>query len=120
MHPAFARSIARTGAVLSLLLAAIGLAADAGEYPHLGVPGLRAFAATSLPLLATGILTLAAVDRRVRDPRALRLLALGANVVLFVWSLGSLGRGVPPFFPLRAVVAAILAVAAAALLRQRR
>jgi hypothetical protein len=120
LHPAFARSITRTGAVLSLLLAAIGLAADAGEYPHLGAPGLRAFAVTSLPLVAAGLLTLAVVRGPALTSRPLRAVALATNAMLLLWSLTALGGGAPPFFFLRAAVAFVLTVSTALVFREER
>ncbi len=119
-----ARSLARLAVIPTLLLAAVALAADASEYPQLGAPGLRVFAVTALPLLVAGLLTLAAArsDAETGDAglHRVRVIALVFNVGLLVWSAPALLRGMPSFFILRPLLAALLVAAATALVTARR
>ena len=99
----------RLAAVLCLALAALHLAADAGEYPGWSRAGLRALAHGALPLLVVGVVNLRAVGA---GPRW-RAAALACNVALLVVAVGGVRAGAPPFVWLLLGVSVLLVAASA-------
>ena len=87
------RGAVRAAVVLCLALAALLLAADAGEYPGWSRAGVRALARGVLPLLLVAALNL----RALGAGRGWRLGALAANVALLVAALRLVRPGAPPF-----------------------
>ena len=97
-------------------MAILLLVVDAGEYPGVSRPALRAFARGPLPLLLIAALNV----RALSGGRTWRLLAVGANLLLVGASSRLLGRGAPPFFWLLAGVAVMLLAASIAALASSR
>ena len=107
------RLLLRVAAVLCLLLAALLLSADAGEYPGLSRAGLRALARGALPLLLVAALNLRLLAP-TRPRRGWRWAALGGNLLLLGAALRALvPGGAPPFFWMLAVVALLLTIGVA-------
>ena len=100
------RMLQRIGAVLALLLAALLLGADAGEYPGLSRAGIRALARGILPLLLVAGFNLAALDGR----KAVRVLALVLNIAFLIAVARMLGSGAPPFVWMALAVATVLVI----------
>jgi len=110
------RLLARVSAVLCLLLAALLLGADAGEYPGYSVPAMRALVTGTLRLVLPGMLNLAAAGATTPgSARWLAVAATAANLSLLAWALGHAGVGAPPFFLALPVVAVLLTVASVGL-----
>ena len=87
--------VVRAGATALLLLAALSLAANAGEYRNAG-PALRHMVADVLPPLAAAVLALAAVDGAGRTAIVARWLAPAASLLLLVRALPWILRGGAP------------------------
>ena len=100
--------VVRAAAAVTLCLAALSLAANAGEYRNAG-PALRHTVADVLPPLAAAVLALAAVDGAGLAGGVARWAAPAASLLLLARSLAPVLRGdAPPY--------ALLIVAASALL----
>jgi hypothetical protein len=114
------RFLLRLAAVLCLLLAALLLGADAGEYPGHSRAGVRALVRGPVPLLLVAALNLRALDAAARW-RGWRWTAFGGDLVLLGTTLRLLGRGgAPPSAWLLAAVALLLTAGAAGLLGAAR
>ena len=113
--------VLRAGIVCCLLLAAVVLAADAGEYPAFTRAGMRALVRGSLPLLAIAALHLVALDTPawLRPParRAALGCALTIDVFIALAAARTIRRGAPPMVGLTLAVAIVLAVGVTLLLR---
>ena len=115
------RLLGRVAAVLCLLLAALLLAVDGREYPGFSAAGLRALATGALPLVALGVLNLAAAGAATpRTGRWLAVAASAANVALLAWALPNARGGAPPFFLALPAVATLLTAASVGIAITRR
>ena len=119
-----ARVALRVGVVLCLLVAALVLGADSGEYPSLSRPGLRALLRGALPLFGVGALHLLLLDPpdRLRPEyrRALTVLAFAVDVLLGLVAARLMRRNGGPVFAMVFVVAIVLGVGVWSTLRGSR
>ena len=106
----------RIGVVLTLLLAALMLGADAGEYPGMTRAGMRALSRGAVPLVVVAGLNFLAI----RGRRPVRVLAFAINVVFLAAMLRMSRSGAPPFVWIGTAVAALLVAASSEGLRGRR
>ena len=109
------RLLQRIAAVLAMLLAALLLGADAGEYPALSRAGLRALGRGVLPLLVVASLNLAALDGR----RVLRALALVANLLFLGAVLRLVQAGAPPFVWISLAIGVLLVLSSSMRVAER-
>jgi len=101
--------LVRVGAAAMLLLAALSLAANAGEYRNAG-PALRHMVADVLPPLAAALLALSAVDGSGLAGSVARWAAPAVSLLLLVRSLVPVLRGgAPPHAVMLAGVSVLLA-----------
>ena len=119
-----ARVALRVGVVLCLLVAALVLGADSGEYPSLSRAGLRALLRGALPLFGVGALHLLLLDPpdRLRPEyrRALTVLAFAVDVLLGLVAARLMRRNGGPVFAIVFVVAIVLGVGVWSTLRGSR
>ena len=104
------RLLTRVGVILCLLIAAVTLGANSGEYPGLTRAAFRHAAREVLPLLAVGVLNLAALDSRLLKSGLARWLAPAVNVVLLGYTFTGIRSGAPPIAFALGVAAALLVV----------
>ena len=109
------RLLQRIGVVLTLVLAALLLGADAPEYPGMTQAGMRALSRGVLPLVIVAGFNFAALDAR----RAIRVLALIVNVAFLGAMTRIAGAGAPPFVWMGIAVAALLVTASAGRVHSR-
>ena len=119
-----ARLALRVGVVLCLLLAALVLGADSGEYPAPSRPGIRALLRGALPLFGVGALHLLLLDPpaglRVEHRRALTLLAFAVDVLVGLVAARLMRRNGGPVFAMILVVAIVLGAGVWSTLRDSR
>jgi len=112
--------VVRACAAAMLLLAALSLAANAGEYRNAS-PALRHMVEDVLPPFGAAVLALAAVDGATRVADVARWLAPAASLLLFVRALPWVLRGgAPPVALMLAATSALLASATLAWAAWRR
>src|SRR3954464_1495365 len=101
------RLVARVGVIVCLLIAAVVLAANTGEYPGLTRPAFRHSAREVLPLVVVAVVNLVALDY---TSRRARLFAPALNVVLLAYTLIRIRSGAPPIAFALCAAAALLVI----------
>jgi hypothetical protein len=88
--------MSRVGVVHCLLVAAIVLGANAGEYPGLTRAAFRHGAREVLPLVGVAVLNLVALDSTLFRAGLRRFVAPTINLILLACALTRLRFGAPP------------------------